>query len=190
MILNDSQIRLALQKHLLNKRPAPFKLINELTVHNGNAIADLVSITSEMHGYEIKGETDNVRRLKQQSGYYDLVFPKSTVVLTKNHLKWAEDNLPTHWGIIQAEPHKQGLKLKHKRKSLNNPYFEKEKSLLILRKQELISAAEKHAHIIAKQKHTREEIAKAISKKLNKKSILFAIKSELLTRASQTSYDV
>lgn len=102
-MLRDKEIRTALVDHLMKRSPKPARVLEELTIDNGNAIADVVACYREMHCYEIKGETDNVRRLLSQSEYYSQSFPKLTLVTTENHLKWAATHAPEHWGLILAK---------------------------------------------------------------------------------------
>ncbi|MEW3927462.1 sce7726 family protein [Pseudomonas aeruginosa] len=79
----------------MKRSPKPARVLEELTIDNGNAIADVVACYREMHCYEIKGETDNVRRILSQSEFYSRSFPKLTLVTTENHVRWAmEKSLP------------------------------------------------------------------------------------------------
>ena len=54
MTLNDSEIRRSLIQKLNNQAKQPKAILEELRVHNGNAIADVVAIHNNAHCYEIK----------------------------------------------------------------------------------------------------------------------------------------
>ncbi|MGI8431207.1 MAG: sce7726 family protein, partial [Chthoniobacterales bacterium] len=63
MELNDALIRGALLLELAQQQTRPRAVIEELHVHNGRAIADVVTLHSEAHCYEIKGATDRIERI-------------------------------------------------------------------------------------------------------------------------------
>lgn len=182
MSLKDKHIRFALKQHLLKRRPAASKILEELRIQNGNAIADVVAFYKEMHCYEIKGETDNVSRLTRQSGFYNLVFPKLTAVITKNHLKWAENNLPPYWGIILASEHGPDVILKYQRGAKLNPQFDKEMALMTLWKDELVNIAKNSTNLKVKTSHTRQELASIISPLLRKDLTLDLVRDAILSR--------
>ena len=50
-LLTDKEIRAALIKALLKRKPAPKAVIEELRVHDGNAVADVVTVHKELHCY-------------------------------------------------------------------------------------------------------------------------------------------
>lgn len=189
MHIRDQQIRQALLEHLRRRGTPPRKVVEELHIHNSNAIADVVAFYKEPHCYEIKGETDSVRRLIRQSSYYDIVFPRLTAVVTKNHLLWSLNNLPSYWGIITVEKDNNRIKLKYARNAKNNPKFIKEKALLMLWKAELIDIAKK-SDIKVKSAHTREDIASLISGLLKKNDALQSIQSAIIKRESNIPCDI
>jgi hypothetical protein len=140
-VLNDQAIRTGLLSKLSNAAIAPKAIIEELRVHNGNAIADVVAIHKEAHCYEIKGENDSIRRIEAQGRYYDLVFGKVTLVTTKNHLQSGLEIIPSHWGVILATAIDGRVMLVHKRRATTNPIFDKRLALLTLWRSELTFVA-------------------------------------------------
>ena len=66
MELNDARIREALLRKLAKQKVKPRAVLEELHVHNGRAIADVVTLHAEAHCYEIKGETDRIERILTQ----------------------------------------------------------------------------------------------------------------------------
>lgn len=181
-MLKDKEIRTALKQHLLRRVPAPVKLVEELGIHNGNAIADLVAFYGEMHCFEIKGQTDNVKRVLRQSEFYDESFPKLTLVTTSNHLRWAEENLPRCWGIMLAEQRNDEVMLSYKRKAKNNPGFVKRKAFMMLWKDELTRIAVKSVNVKVKSSYSREDIAIKVSELLGKNDALASIQGAILAR--------
>ncbi|WP_155763523.1 sce7726 family protein [Pantoea agglomerans] len=97
-MLNDRAIRETLVRSLINKKNRPQRIIHELSVSNGNAIADVVAIYRESHCFEIKGEGDKIERLKTQGKYYNAAFRKITLVTTEKHGRKALKHTPSFWG--------------------------------------------------------------------------------------------
>jgi len=178
-MLDDVQIRRALKEFLLTRGRFPKLLVEELRIHNGNSIADVVTIHKYMHGYEIKGSRDSVSRLKTQLEFYQLSFPTVTLVLTTKHQKWAEKNLPKHWGILLAfKTNTDEIKFKYLRRSRFNPTFVVNTSLTMLWKNELLKITNGIPEVNAKTKDSRLDLVEKISPKLNKN-----LTAELLSKA-------
>ncbi|MBB3858252.1 hypothetical protein FHY29_003702 [Xanthomonas arboricola] len=165
--LADKRIRSALRAYLT--RSTPVAILDEVRVHNGNAIADIVTVDEvAAHCYEIKGEGDEVRRIIRQGSFYDLAFIRTTLVTTHNHLAAATSLAPEHWGILVALEGKAGVVFRRIRTAKKSPYFSKELALLTLWRSELISlcaspndklkkmSREKLAAMIALERPVRE----------------------------------
>ncbi len=181
-MLRDKEIRNALVNHLMRRSPKPARVLEELTIDNGNAIADVVACYREMHCYEIKGQTDNVRRLLAQSEFYSKSFPKLTLVTTENHIKWAATHAPEHWGLILAKVQRDRVVLSYIRKAGTNSSFCKQKALLMLWKAELTAIANAHPQVALKKSFTRADIATAISMGVTKEDALNGIQSAIISR--------
>nr|WP_306172755.1 sce7726 family protein [Pseudomonas edaphica] len=183
-VLRDKEIRSALVDHLMKRSPRPARVLEELTIDNGNAIADVVACYRQMHCYEIKGETDNVRRVLLQSEFYSRSFPKLTLVTTENHIRFAMERIPTYWGVILAAPGKDRTTLRYLRKAGSNPMFSKKDALLMLWKAELTALATAHPRVIFKKSFNRDTIAEQISFQLSRDDALAGIQSALVERRS------
>ncbi|WP_437880098.1 sce7726 family protein [Pseudomonas sp. LRF_L74] len=141
-MLNDSLIRAALLARLRNAYPQPKALIEELRVHNGNAIADVVAIHREAHCYEIKGDGDKIERIAQQGIYYDLAFRKVTLVTTSKHIEKAIKIAPNHWGILEVKESSTGkIIFRPIRQAQKSIAFDKQIALLTLWRNELFDIA-------------------------------------------------
>lgn len=177
--LNDSAIRPALISYLSERRSKPLAILEELRVHNGNAIADIVTIHDEAHCYEIKGETDNISRLKKQGAYYDMAFRRITLVTTENHISNALNTIPEHWGLMLVTKKEDGLVLKKLKEAKISPEFDKEKAALTLWKEEMLSL------LPPKKEYTRRPrdlLANLISENYKKIDVSKNISSALLQR--------
>ncbi len=183
MILNDADIRPSLIQFLSSKAIKPKRIIEELHVHRGNAIADVVTIHSEAHCYEIKGDQDKIDRLFRQAQFYNKAFNKITLVTTERKLKEALKKTQDFWGIIVAYPSETGIRFRHVRKAKNSPSFNKELALATLWKKEL-SDINSEYQLDIPEKLNKREIATEISEKLNKSQIKRSIAKSLALRIS------
>ena len=181
--LNDKAIRAAIKSMLWAQVNKPLRIVDELHVHNGNAIIDIAAVYKTIHGIEIKGETDKVSRAFEQARYYELAIPRLTLITTANHIEWATRNLESHWGIILASrTKKQNIQLRHVRPASTNKKLSKEIALLTLWKPELIDIANEIGSISTKRK-TRSELAKSIACTLSKGATLEVIAGKLAIRS-------
>lgn len=187
-ILNDRDIRTILIDFLSNKRPKPKKVIEELRVHNSNAIADVVTIHESLHCYEIKGDNDSISRAVQQAIYYNKSFPKITLVTTKKFEKLALEKLPTFWGIIICKHTSKGIILSYLRKAINNPLLEKKQALLSLWKSELEEFAEELSIINLKKSQNRDIYATEISKVITLEKLRKGMSQKIANRDTKTDW--
>lgn len=180
MSLNDKDIRSALLTMLNNQAKQPKAIIEELRVHNGNAIADVVALYSEAHCFEIKGASDRVERIKVQGSYYNSAFRKITLVTTQNHLQKALDIAPSYWGVILATQTDDRICLKYERGAKLNPNFNKELALLTLWKSEMLKLVEENKH----KRKPRDFLAQLISQSRKKSELSYNICDQLVERYS------
>ena len=138
MNLNDATIREALLRKLKRQKSRPRAVLEELHVHDGRAIADVVTLHSEAHCYEIKGETDRIERVTAQGVYYNAVFRRITLVTTECNLKRARQLVPRFWGIMVAIADGIVVRFRHIRAARLNPKFEKQSAALTLWKSEML----------------------------------------------------
>ena len=137
MTLNDARIREALLRKLARQKVRPRAVLEELHVHNGRAIADVVTLHSEAHCYEIKGATDRIERIVAQGNYYNSAFRRITLVTTECNLKRARKLAPRFWGIIVALDDGE-VRFRHVRAARLNPKFEKQSAAMTLWKSEML----------------------------------------------------
>lgn len=185
--LNDQTIRAALVLRLKALPVKPRAILQELRVHNGNAIADVVTIGRFAHCYEIKGETDSIQRLARQGAFYDLTFMKTTVVTTAARLSRAIEIVPPHWGVMQASLVAGRIAISYIRHAKRSPDYDKRLALLTLWRSELLEMA---VAIDPKARQlNRDELSKLISANLAKATLAETIGVKLIDRskAGQTS---
>lgn len=187
-MLNDKELRVALIQWLNRKSVKPKKIVEELSVNNGFAIADVVAIYKEMHCFEIKGDHDKIERIIKQGISYNLSFRKITLVTTLRHKDKALSLSPSHWGIIIAKDVNGEVKFSYERKCKDNIGFSPIVALTTLWKSEMLEILDKEKiHLLNKEK-TRDMISLRISNALDKLSISSEISDKLLHR-SKIIYD-
>lgn len=136
--LNDAHIREALLRKLEQQKSRPRAVLQELHVHNGKAIADVVTLHSEAHCYEIKGATDHIERIVVQGTYYNAAFRRITLVTTECKLTRALKLAPSFWGVIVAVEVQDTIRFRHVRAARRNPHFEKRSAVMTLWKSEML----------------------------------------------------
>ena len=188
--LTDKEIRAALIKHLRGQPEAPKAVLEEVRVHNGNAIADVVTVHRAAHCYEIKGETDAIARIVRQGSYYDQAFRRITLVTTENHLRQAQRIAPAHWGVIvatSADVEAPPL-LRHVRKATISPSFDKQIALLSLWKCELLSMCDVEAK--RAQKLSRANLTQMIAQTTGAREVSALVAQLLLDRHANNGWAV
>lgn len=66
----------------------------------GSSICDVMAVTEQLIGYEIKSDQDNYQRLEQQVKAYDSFFDKNYIVIGKSRKNSIKRHIPDEWGII------------------------------------------------------------------------------------------
>lgn len=183
--LDDKLIRATLISRLKNQTIKPKAIIEELHIHNGNAIADVVALYKEAHCFEIKGDSDKIERVIKQGHYYNLSFRKITIVTTNRHIDKAIYILPEFWGIMVAKRKDGKILLKHVRKTKNNPNFNKSLALLTLWKSEMLNLIEQKNY--RTQNKSRKLLADLIAHSKKKEELSYSISSSLIDRHYQTT---
>lgn len=184
--LADSQIRQALVKRLSCLNPKPRAVIHELRVQNGNAIADIVTLHSEAHCYEIKGCNDKIERITVQGEYYNKSFRRITLVTTDRNLDHALRITPPFWGIMVARWCTNSVTFKYIRKASLNPLFDKEIATLTLWKSEMLNLL-KERHFESK---TRNVLASLIANAKQNLELSTTICDLLVSRQSALNTSV
>ncbi len=159
MELNDARIREALLRKLTRQKARPRAVLQELHVHNGSAIADVVTLHSEAHCYEIKGATDRIKRITVQGTYYNAAFRRITLVTTECNLQQARKLAPRFWGILVAIEDEGTVRFRHVRAARLNPRFEKQSAAMTLWKSEMLELVEEAGAERKPRRHLAELIA-------------------------------
>lgn len=136
--MREAQIKRALTSHLESTQACLANLfLEEVELNGGEVRADLVDVR-EMHCYEIKSETDSLRRLIGQGSRYARVFDRITLVTAERHLKKALPLLPPWWGIMVV-PEIEGGEFKMIRTAKPNKRHEPQVLATLLKRDEALS---------------------------------------------------
>lgn len=69
----------------------------------GSSICDVMAVTNQLIGFEIKSDSDNYERIERQVAAYDNFFRRNYIVVGKTHEKSAIEKVPAHWGVLVIE---------------------------------------------------------------------------------------
>ena len=119
----EAEIRRALRLWLLAKHAAEADtfVFEELGVCRGQGRIDLALVNGSFHGYEIKSDRDNLRRLDGQVDMYSRVLDRATVVVGDRHLTETLNAVPHWWGVLRFESGPKGPRFKTVRRGRSNP---------------------------------------------------------------------
>lgn len=132
----DPEIRAALVEHL-----APTPVRHEVISYSATIDVLALSPTS-MEAFEIKSDSDSVRRLPQQVAGYDLVSPRSWLAVGSRHHTKAKAMLPDHWGVLVHD----GDALHVDREAADNPHLSLPHLIrMVTTRQTLVEAARRAA---------------------------------------------
>ena len=101
--------------------PIDSVVIDEMGIRQGRTRIDVAVINGQLHGYEIKSERDNLRRLRAQATSYSLVFDRMTLVCGEKHLEEALEAIPLWWEVLSVVQADQELFFQCVRPGWNNP---------------------------------------------------------------------
>lgn len=106
----DKDVRQAVKDKILKAHindPSTL-VIDELGLDHGRNRVDIAVINGELHGYELKSDSDNLLRLPQQSMTYSSIMDKVTLVVGEKHAQEAINIIPDWWGIKIATMNHRG----------------------------------------------------------------------------------
>ena len=120
---NEESVRMYLHRRLAVKHQNEANTIffYELGICQGSARIDLAVVNGQLHGYEIKSDRDNLRRLGTQAVIYSKVFDRVTLVCGDRHVSHALDIVPSWWEVWRIVPTTKDPEFRTVRVGRNNP---------------------------------------------------------------------
>lgn len=135
--MNDLDIRKSLLRRFMTRKLFEISsVMEEVSVSNGCARADVVLAGNKLECFEIKSEFDSLKRLTQQGWHYGRSFNQVTLVAATKHLDKAIASIPLWWGIIEVSTNGKLIQL---RKAGNNPDIKSHGLAEMLNREEGIS---------------------------------------------------
>lgn len=188
-MLDDRTIRAELKQYLSNCSNSPRLIVDEISVHNGNARADLVAFYKEPYCFEIKSDKDTFYRLERQSAYYDFTFKRNILVTTTRLKEKATNAIPSHWGLLIVDESKTlGLKFSWIRRPKANKNWHSEKALLTLWRSELIDLHENLSQTSIAKSASRTTLASKLGREIRKKDVQSSFFQALYERYASGDY--
>lgn len=162
----DKDVRQAVKDKILKAHindPSTL-VIDELGLAHGRNRVDIAVINGELHGYELKSDSDNLLRLPQQSMAYSSIMDKVTLVVGEKHAQEAINIIPDWWGIkIATMNHRGSVNIVTYRRNKKNKDIDPfELSKLIWKEEALALLAIKIKVDWRIRKLTRKDIYKLI----------------------------
>lgn len=138
----DKDVRDAVKKKVIKQHiDDPTTLVvEELGLNYGRNRVDIAVVNGELHGYELKSDSDNLLRLPAQVKAYSSVMDKMTLVVGEKHAQEAILIIPDWWGVKVASMGKNGkVSLNTERRGKKNRDIIPLELVKLLWKDELIS---------------------------------------------------
>lgn len=122
--MNDCYLRQAVKRKVLvrHAKDPDTRIVEELGLRHGLARVDIAVVNGIIHGYELKSDKDNLKRLPHQIEIYNSVLDKVTLVAGQRHVDEAIELVPDWWGIkIARLKSRCGLEFETYRRARRNP---------------------------------------------------------------------
>ncbi len=142
--MNDVHIRRAMRRELLRQFKDDHQtiIIEELGVLNGASRIDLAVVNGNLHGFELKSDSDTLTRLSEQARAYSAVFDLVTLVVGERHVRRAAEVIPDWWGIRVARASSHGLSFCDLKLPMYNPSPDPFSIVSLLWREEALSILE------------------------------------------------
>lgn len=171
-------------REFLKKEFTACLFVDEVVV--GKARVDLLDISEELHGYEIKSDHDSYERLANQRKQYNRYLSRITAVVGYSKIHEIKLHVPDFWGIITVYKSPTGKPVYEViRESYPNPYFDKLYATSVLWRRELLDILCSR-HKVSKagrySKYRRWKLADTLQKELSPKEAVEVIRACFIER--------
>jgi len=104
LVTDDRTIRAVLKRELLRRyaKDHDTLIVDEFGIMHGVARIDVAVINHRLHGYEIKSDLDDLKRLPDQIRAYSAVMDRVTLIVGYRHAYDALRMIPEWWGVKLA----------------------------------------------------------------------------------------
>ena len=145
---DDGLIREALVRRLaLRYRKEPeVAIINEFGLCQHRARVDLLVVTGQLHGFEIKSDLDDASRLANQIRVYGQVLHRVTLVAAPRALAHAATRVPDWWALWEARRKEGKVRIFPQRRGRTNAHRSMRAVAEILWRNEVLELLRRHGH--------------------------------------------
>ncbi|MCU5588941.1 sce7726 family protein [Bacillus cereus] len=189
--LKDSDIRNVLLNELRNQyKNDEAIVVNEMGVCQGKSRVDIAVVNGIIHGYEIKSESDTLKRLPRQMEDYNRVFDRMTIVVASKYLDEVRELIPKWWGIILVRNKQGEAKLKMVRKGRKNKEIDPISLAQLLWKEEALEILKEkglHRGFLSKPK---KEILRHLSESIELEELQSRINWILKNRSEWRDFEL
>lgn len=182
----DAEVRPALRAYLERQELASSDatLIEELGLCQGRARIDLATVSSVLHGYEIKSDRDRLNRLASQAATYSRVLDRVTLVVGSRHIKTALRLVPRWWGVLLVRASSDGVSLDPIRPAKENPDQDPRALVELLWREEALELLACHNAAAGVLSKPRPAVWDRVCEALDVTQIRAAVRYRLKTRAA------
>jgi hypothetical protein len=180
----DPEIREYLKEYYKDKN-----FVDEVVL--GRSRIDLLEISTELHGYEIKSDHDNHARLKKQRGNYNKFLSRITIVVAESKADAILAHVPHFWGAIIVSKTGDSITLNQIRECSENPYYDKKKIISLLWKDELLNVLSVRHSVNPNGRYSKIpkwRLIDMLQKELTSKESVELVRSCLLNRLNTTDW--
>lgn len=183
----DKDIRNAVKEKVIKQHlddPSTL-VVEELGLNYGKNRVDIAVVNGELHGYELKSDSDNLIRLPAQIVSYSAVMDKVTLVVGKKHAEEAIPMIPDWWGVKIATMGDTGkIKLNTARRNRVNKNIEPLELIKLLWKEELIILLSTRINIDWRiKKLKRKDIYQLVIDTFTLDEIRYAVRTTMKSRS-------
>lgn len=182
--MRDIDIRHALmvRVHQQHRREKHTRIVEELSLCQGEARVDVAVINGKLHGYEIKSERDTLARLVGQAHVYNSALDKVTIVVAGNHADKAAAAIPEWWGILLATATAGGVTFTCLRQSPDNPTVNTYAQAQLLWRDEALEELASRALDVGIKSKAKKELWERLASTLPPKEVRAIVRERLKTR--------
>lgn len=188
--MNDSDIRAALKHKILSRYSSdPNTLVlDELGLRHGAARVDIAVVNGRIHGFEIKGDNDTLRRLPRQAGIYSSVLDRVTLVATARHIEKAIGVVPDWWGIKEAVKGPRGaIRFSELRRPRDNPTPDGLSIAKLLWREEALEVLEERAAATGVRSKPRLQVYQRLAEVVSLDELRATVRRQLVLRKNWRS---
>lgn len=182
--MRDRDIRAALWE-LLRKNHADDKdtlVLDELGICEGETRADVAVVNGSLSAFEIKSDRDKLTRLPRQIEAYQRVFDIVTVIVGGRYVERIVDVVPDGWGVIQALPAAESVKLEPIRGPKANADVDPFSLAQLLWRDEALALLEDRGLAQGLRSKPRRVLWQAIAEHLSLAEVSEAVRAQLKMR--------